>query len=202
MKEICETVYLLESTKGSYAYLVDGPEPVLVDTSLPGRARAMQGELSRDHLEPKHIVITHYDVDHIGNMLPLAQHYAATLWLPQDDVPYILGERPRPGLKRLIGSLMRVAAPTSYQALAYGAHVQDLEAIASPGHTPGHMAFKGNGYLLVGDALRTKEGRVVPSPGLLSWNREIESRSRHDLIERFSGWILPAHGEPLRWGDV
>ena len=189
----------LASTRGSYAYLVDGAEPVLVDTSLPGRADAIIEELRGLDRRPAHIAITHYDVDHIGNMGALAEHYGAALWLPAADVPYILGERPRPGIKRVIGALMRVAPPRSFRLLHSGDRVGSLEVVPSPGHTPGHVAFRGLGCLLVGDALRTTQGGISPSPSLLSRDRIQEAASCRNLTDGFQGWILPAHGEPLWW---
>ena len=34
--EITKNIHLLQATKGSYAYLVLGDEPILIDTCLPG----------------------------------------------------------------------------------------------------------------------------------------------------------------------
>jgi hypothetical protein len=39
--EVTSGVHLLQATRGSYAYLILGDEPVLIDTSLPGRLAAI-----------------------------------------------------------------------------------------------------------------------------------------------------------------
>src|SRR5689334_13488824 len=43
--EITRGVHLLQSTSGSYVYLILREEPILIDTSLPGRAAAILTEL-------------------------------------------------------------------------------------------------------------------------------------------------------------
>jgi len=58
-------IHKLACTKGSYAYFVPGPVPVLVDTGFPGRGPAILWECESLGSPPAHIVITHYDVDHI-----------------------------------------------------------------------------------------------------------------------------------------
>jgi len=190
-------VFCLDSTRGSYAYVVVGARTVLVDTCFPGRGPAMWAELQAEHFTPTDIVVTHYDVDHIGSLAWLASQGEPAVWLPDRDVPYILRERPRPGLKRVIGALVKAAAPTQYTAIHDGDQVGDLVAVASPGHTPGHLAYRGPGFMLVGDALSTKNGRVVPTPKLLAWNSAVARDTATRLMSGWQGWILPAHGEPV-----
>lgn len=199
MERLTDDVYRLRSTRGSYAYVVEGPESVLVDTSLPGRAQAIMDELGALGGSIRHIVVTHYDVDHIGNVVPLAEALGAMVWLPVDDVPYIVGAKPRPGVKRVIAAVSRPAIPVHFQTVASGGRVGPLEAMASPGHTPGHLAFRTEYGLFAGDALTTRNGRVTALPALLAWDRQVEGQSRRQLLQGFDGWIFPAHGDPLRW---
>ncbi len=192
-------VQRLEASRGSYAYVVEGPEPVLVDTSWPGRAAAMLDELREWGGTVRHIVVTHYDVDHMGNVVPLADALGAAVWLPADDVPYMIGNKPKPGVKRLIDAVIRPPVPGKFQPLAHGGEVGPVRAVASPGHTPGHTAYRTDGALFAGDALSTRGGRIIAMPAILSWNRQVETESRRQLLDGFHGWIFPAHGEPLRW---
>src|SRR5256885_2239975 len=67
--EITAGIHLLQATKGSYVYLVLGDEPILIDTSFPGRATAILTELEKFGLRSTdiaHILLTHQDGDHIG----------------------------------------------------------------------------------------------------------------------------------------
>lgn len=200
MKKITNGVFLLESTRGSYAYVwVSEGASLLIDTSLPGKSAAMISELDSGGWHPTHILITHYDVDHIGNMARISEHFEATVLIPRQDVPYVTGEKSRPGVKRIIGALMKVSLPTTWAAIDANASVGGLTALASPGHTPGHLAYGADTVLFVGDAFRTRSGQPIPSPRILVWDSHLEAKSRTQLLNDFSGWICPAHGEPILW---
>lgn len=200
MKQINDGVFQLESTRGSYAYVwVNEDATVLIDTSLPGKASAMIAELDSGGWCPTHILITHYDVDHIGNMARISQHFAATVRIPRQDVPYVTGEKSRPGIKRIIGVVMKVALPSTWSAIDADEVVGGLTALASPGHTPGHLAYGTGSVLFVGDALRTRTGQAIASPRILAWDSNLEEKSRTQLLNHFIGWICPAHGEPILW---
>lgn len=196
-------VHLLEATRGSYAYLIDGGgRTVLCDTGFPGRAQALLSELEDAVRRLSDIVITHYDVDHVGSLKALEERIPARIWLPADDAPYILRERPRPGLKRLIAAVTKAPPPAHWAPLRDGDHIGLLTAVRSPGHTPGHLAYRGPGFLLVGDALVTHHGRAGPSPAVLAWNPELMRETATRLLSGYSGWILPAHGEPVQVGGT
>src|SRR5579884_2266797 len=140
--EITQHVHLLQSTNGSYVYLVMGEEPILIDTSFPGRAATMLTELQTLGLKPTdlaHILLTHHDVDHIGSARALQQASGAKLWAPQEDLPYILGQRNRPGLRRLVQTLVRVEVPHIDATYTPGQKIGGIEVIPTPGHTPGHV---------------------------------------------------------------
>ncbi len=189
-------VYCMESSKRSYVYYVSGPEThLLVDTCLPNRGLAIWEELSGAPIHD--ILITHYDVDHIGSLAWLAEKSGARVWLPKKDLPYILGHKPRPGIKRIIGSLIRVPAPHNYHIIVPGDHVGPLVAVSSPGHTPGHLAYQGPGFILVGDAVATRAGKTTPAPSILAWDAEQARTTASSIVHDWHGWVLPAHGEPL-----
>lgn len=68
--KIEENVYALESTKGSYAYLINDKEMILIDTGNPRKFKNILKEIESLNIKPKnikHILLTHHDVDHIGN---------------------------------------------------------------------------------------------------------------------------------------
>jgi len=196
----------LESTRGAYAYLVEGTGPgqaaVLVDTGLPGRAGRILAEIDRRHASrPADIVVTHGDVDHVGNLAELAVMTGARVWVPAADRAYVVDGAPRPGVKRLVGALVRTRAPQGADTLVDGTRVGTLTAVATPGHTPGHMAFCGDGFVLVGDALTIARGRIRPSRGLMAWDSALAARSAHGLLTGFRGWVLASHAEPVWYED-
>jgi glyoxylase-like metal-dependent hydrolase (beta-lactamase superfamily II) len=190
----------LAATSGSWAYLVLGPPTVLIDTGFPGRGPAILDECDRLGARPSHIVVTHYDVDHVGNLAWLEEATGADVWLPRDDAPYVLGERVRPGVKRWIAAVVRCPPPKRWRLVADGDRVAGLVALATPGHTPGHWTYAGAGFLAVGDAVVRRRGAPRAAGGWLDWDRRLAAETaRRLLADPKPRWLLPAHGEPFRW---
>ncbi|WP_040288247.1 MBL fold metallo-hydrolase [Alicyclobacillus hesperidum] len=203
--EIAPNVHLLECTKGSYCYLVLGQEPVLVDTGMPGKGSDIVSALAGLGIKPSdlaHIVLTHQDVDHIGNAKHLKEISGATLWAPADDIPYIHGDERAPGLRRLISRVMRVDRPRIDQALDPGRLIGDLEVIPAPGHTPGHICLRTGDVLLAGDLVTSRGGKLKKSPGILTWDKSALKRSLAAVGRLPFDWVCPAHGEPVRRGSL
>lgn len=203
--EISKGVHLLDATKGSYVYLVLGEEPVLIDTCLPGRAPAILTALASLGLKPTdlaHILLTHYDVDHIGNARALRDASGAKLWAAGEDLPYILGERNPPGIRRLLQILYRVDAPQIDEIYQPGQTIAGLEVIPTPGHTPGHVSFRFHDILFSGDLVRSKKGKLQPQPSISNWDKPSLKRSLREVGNLAFTWVCPAHGEPVQRGNL
>jgi len=141
--KIEENVYALESTKGSYSYLIKDKETILIDTGNPGKVKNILKEIESLNIKPKnikHILLTHHDVDHIGNATLLQKETGATLWASKKDIPYILGDKSRPGIKKVASFLMRVKKPEKIKSYN-DQKIDDIEIIPTPGHTPGHVSL-------------------------------------------------------------
>jgi glyoxylase-like metal-dependent hydrolase (beta-lactamase superfamily II) len=199
--EIIKNVHMLESTKGSYVYLVLGQEPILIDTGMPKREEKIVEELKRIGLSIKdvaHILLTHHDVDHIGNAHALQAQSQSVLWAPEKDVPYIHGERPRHGIKRLIGKIVPATTPHIERVYEAGVKIGDIEVIETPGHTPGHVSFLYGDTLFAGDLVMSKKGKLTPSPRIMSWDSQEVTRSIDKLKHFQFDFVCPAHGEPVK----
>lgn len=142
--------------------LVDAGTPGGVETILDGIAETGHAPADLDR-----ILVTHYDVDHVGGLSAF----------DDQDVPIYAGDaklvrgarRPSPmGVKgafqRLVG--WRLTPPDNEVVPADdGRRVGGFRAYATPGHTPGHVAFvhEGRSVGLLGDLVRTDgDGFVVP----------------------------------------
>jgi len=87
--KVTDDVYALDATKRNYAYLILGEETILVDTGRPGQGKAILNELKSMNIKPediKHILITHHDIDHIGNLALLEKETGASIWASKEDI--------------------------------------------------------------------------------------------------------------------
>lgn len=199
--KIKDDVYMVEGTGGSHVYLIDGDEPVLIDTGLPFRGRALLRELGRMGIEPgsiKHILLTHHDLDHVGSLVLVQQRTGADIWASKVDIPYITGEKPREGFKGHLSRIMRVKKPKAISAFSQGKAVAGVGVIDAPGHTPGHVCFLYDGVLFAGDLVEHKKGVVVPYPAPWTLDTPLLLESIKRVEEYEFEWICPAHGQPYK----
>ncbi|GAB6050488.1 hydroxyacylglutathione hydrolase [Hydrogenophilus islandicus] len=125
----------LPAFEDNYIWIVhDDKRALAVD---PGDAAPVLAWLEQKHLTLGAILVTHHHTDHTGGIDALVSATGATVYgpgresIPHCDQPLIGGERiEEPG-----------GVPVSF----------DLFAI--PGHTRGHLAYWGNGWLFCGDTL-------------------------------------------------
>ncbi|MGH2672818.1 MAG: MBL fold metallo-hydrolase [Actinomycetota bacterium] len=159
-------------TRYTAAYLLDAPEPTLVETG-PGTSFEPVA-LALDHLgiEPPalaHIVLTHIHLDHAGGVGQLAERFpGATVWVHERGAPHLADPT------RLVASTARVwgevemrelfgpAAPVERDrirplrdadVIAMGG--RQLEVLDTPGHASHHVALLDSrtGAVFTGDAL-------------------------------------------------
>lgn len=198
--KVTNNVYALDSTKGNYAYIVIGEEIVLVDTGRPGQGKGILKELESLNIKPqdiKHILLTHHDVDHIGNLALLEAETGAKVWASKEDIPYIRGEKNREGIKRLVSIIMKVKKPENINSYPEDRKIGDIKVIPSPGHTPGHVCVLHKDVLFAGDLIRTSKGQVETMSSFMNWNTDLSKESAKKVANLSFNWICPAHGEPV-----
>ena len=204
--KIGENVYALESTKGSYAYLINDKEAILIDTGRPGKVKSILNEIESLDIDPKnikHILLTHHDADSIGNAASLQKETQATLWAPREDIPYILGDKSRPGIKKLGSlylSLMRVKKPEKIKSYCNN-KIDNIEIIPTPGHTPGHVSILYKDILFAGDLVRNSNGVLKIAPSIMNADEESIKESIGKIGEYPFKWVCPDSGEPLELKD-
>lgn len=195
---LSESIDRLDSSRGSYVYLIRGEETILVDTGLPFKRKQIIRELeSMGALsEIKHIFITHHDIDHIANAYALQRLTGAKVWASKEDIPYILGEIDRSSFKKYLKYIFRLKVPETIEPYPEDGTVCGVEIIPAPGHTPGHVCLLYQGSLFVGDLLEMKDGKLRPYPSAWNWDNALMAVSV-EKISAMSGIkrICPAHGE-------
>lgn len=200
MKTIREGVYLLESTKGAYCYLIKAEEWILVDTQFGYKKKAILKELKDNQVELrdiKHIILTHGDMDHMGNVGILQKLTGATIWAGSKEIPYIMGQKERPGFKKYIAKFMNPKKPTHIKPLKDGDKICGVEVVETPGHTPGHICLIYKDVLFTGDLVEERDHLCVPFSVKWNWDTHILFQSIRKMSPYKFKWVCVAHGEPL-----
>lgn len=201
--KITDNVYALEATKGSYAYIILGKEIILVDTGQVWQGKGILKDLSAMNIkleDIKHIVLTHHDLDHIGNAAMLQKLTKAKVWASNEDIPYIMDDKDRPGVKKLFSYVFRAKKPYNIQAYSENMKIEDIEIISSPGHTPGHVCILYKDVLFAGDLVDSRKGKIRPYPNM-NWDKDLLMKSIKSIGQIPFKWVCPAHGRPIERGN-
>ena len=203
--KIADNVYMLDSVKYSHVYLIRTEENILIDTGLPGFAKKILKEIQSMGISLesiKTILLTHHDVDHVGNARKLQETTHAKIWAPEEDVPYITGEKNRTGIKRVVQTIIRPEKPIISGCYAANQKFGEVQAIYTPGHTPGHTIFKFHDVLFTGDLFKVLNGRFQIMPKSMNWDHEQVRKSIALLKNIEFEWLCPSHGDPIKYGPV
>ncbi len=163
--------------------LVRSGEAVIVDTGVSGSEGAIDAALGRLGVgwdAVGHVIVTHEHGDHAGSaraVLDLAS--SATGYAAEPDLGNIDASRP-------------------LTPVTDGDEVEGLRIIATPGHTPGHIAVLDPGrILLTGDAINNVDATLTGPNPQFSSDMETALESAR-LLSGFDYEVaLFGHGEPI-----
>jgi glyoxylase-like metal-dependent hydrolase (beta-lactamase superfamily II) len=197
------------------AYLVDDGAVTLVDSGLPWEVDQLRRFLDRAGYAPGNVdrvLLTHYDLDHVGGVLALADELSAPVYLGAGDLALAEGTDSPPlshhkgafhrGLRRLYPLPGKLAV----EAVDDGDSVGGFDVSLTPGHNPGHAVYV-HGELkaaFLGDLVWAEGGALTTPIWLDSYDLAALRDSVAALARRAPPFELacPGHGEPLRTGGA
>src|SRR5688572_1515775 len=171
--------------------VVDSGEAVVVDPTIG--SSGIIPELESRGLRVTAILNTHAHIDHVVENDLFVRRFQAPLWLYPADLPLLEA-------MELQAAWMGIPPPGPCEPthwLTHGESIgvgsQFLAVIHTPGHSPGHVTFLGDGFAIVGDVLfQDSIGRTDLPGGSLP---DLMESIRSSLLTLDDSTIVyPGHG--------
>ncbi|WP_455539712.1 MBL fold metallo-hydrolase [Terrisporobacter sp.] len=226
--KIKENIYLLklptmnpEDEEFIYPILIKNNDDLtLIDTGFPGQIELLKFAIEKegfDFSNLKSIILTHHDIDHMGNVKPILQLLPKTkLILLEDEVGYINGSKKPCKLEMIEKYMDKLDEGTKklYPMLKYffdnnkldtDKLVKDgdiidkgekMKVIATPGHTVGHMSLYIEKYklLIAGDLFVIENNQLANCERRLNYNQKVYLESVENIKNLDIERIICYHG--------
>ncbi|MDZ5811675.1 MBL fold metallo-hydrolase [Halorubrum sp. AD140] len=209
--EFADGVWRFE-LRGVSAYLVDDDVPTLVDAGTPWDEAAIREGFADAGVrvaDVGRVLLTHYDLDHVGTLAALTPELDATVYAGAFDAALLRGDQSPPwrnhkgALQRLTG-LFTTRPDLEIEAVTDGERLGSFTAYHTPGHTPGHFAYVSErlGVALLGDLVSGSNGALDSSEWIVSYDTDRVLDSIRDLAERAPPFEVACvgHGDPIPAG--
>lgn len=208
--------------------LWDDEDVVLVDTGFPGQIPQLRAAAEACGVlfeRVNRIVMTHQDIDHIGNLQALTEASPSRIEVSAHPLerPYIQGDRRllkftdeaiasldklpdhvpetfRTALRNLMLHPPRAAVDRDIRGGMRLPWCGGITVIDTPGHTPGHVSLyhESTRTLIAGDALVVKDGRLYGSDPGTTLDRHAARASVAKLAELDIASVVCYHGGLFR----
>ncbi len=219
-----DPIHLLTLPRGTNALhptlILDGDVALLVDTGLPNTLDQLSAELARFGVTPDHltaVLITHHDIDHIGNLKALKTlNPQMSVITSEGEVDFVEGKVQAQKLQDIASGALVIAEDQKawaetltrvFPTLSTPVDdvVQDgdvltiadgIEVIATPGHTLGHISLYHHATqtLITGDALNLNQGQLNGPNPRMTHDLELAKASLKKLAAYPIQRILCFHG--------
>jgi len=169
---------------------------VLIDSGYPSFAKEIMDELrSIDEKPLSCIMITHSDLDHVGNAYELQRMSGCKVYISEEELAYTTSKKPRFGSKQKTFEESGIKMPelTVYPEIG----ITGFRIIPTPGHTAGHVSILYEDILFPGDICSFRDGVFQgPNPAYTEdmelANSELKKLSKYEFK-----LVCPAHGTPF-----
>ncbi len=185
---VIDELYAIQDKDTNIFIYSDGKNTLCFDAGYINNTY-LENEFDKIGINPSsitHLFLTHMDMDHAGSLDKDSRanwFKQAHIFVGRNEEGLLKGVTPRNGI-----ILNPVQFPREYTLLDDGEVISvgsvTVQAIATPGHTPGHMAYVINSKILCsGDALVLKDGIVQPFYATWNMNNEMVEPSVRKLAE-------------------
>lgn len=201
-------------------------EVVMVDTGFPGQFTLLQevlGEAGTNWGSITKIIMTHHDIDHIGNLgaIVKSSDHKIEVLAHEQEKAYIQGDLPpakgpraksqdsnehfksmspeqREAVIKVFANFKMFTVPVD-QTLTDGQVLPfcgGMTVIHTPGHTPGHLCLylHQSKVLIAGDALFIEDGSLVPARTSLCFDADLALSSLQKLTNYDIAAVVCYHG--------
>jgi glyoxylase-like metal-dependent hydrolase (beta-lactamase superfamily II) len=182
----------------------------LVDSTMSSPAADVARVAAELGLQLRRVALTHAHGDHVGGVAGVRDGYPGVIVsIGERDARLLAGDTSlQPGEPQVPAKGWFVKVPWEPdQQLKPGDRVGSLEVVASPGHTPGHIAFLDvrDRTMIAGDAFQTRGGIAVsgvvrplfPFPALATWHKPSALSSAQALRKLQPSRLAVGHGDVL-----
>jgi glyoxylase-like metal-dependent hydrolase (beta-lactamase superfamily II) len=212
MTELADGIWRLDCGSVN-AYLVeDRDDLVLFDAGTPRSAGAIREGIAAAGYgvaDVDRVLVTHYDLDHVGGLAKLQPELDAPVILREPAASYLTGTR-SPSFGSMKGAFQRVSGlllsrpDLRVERIVDGETAGTFTAYHTPGHTQGHVAYvsKHRDVGVLGDLVRETGGRLERSPWYLSHDTDAVAESVRKLASRAPEFEVACvgHGDPITEG--
>lgn len=210
-RELADGVWALDLGSVN-AYLVDDGTVTLVDAGTPRSVETLRAELADagyDVGDVARILLTHFDIDHVGGLSKLDTE--APIYAMEPDASMLDGTRTAPltnkkGLLQRVTELLLTRPDRAIERVTDGETVGGFTAYHTPGHTPGHTVYHHPelGLLLLGDLVSEADGALDTPPWPLAYSNARNRESIRVLADRGLAFEIACmgHGEALATGGA
>lgn len=209
--EILPGIHQVDGVNANSYFVVVGDEIMLIDTGLPRNAKKilnyLHNTLGRNPSDIKTIVLTHYHVDHTGNLFDLKKITKAKVAVHHDDADYISGRKspPTPLAMSIVFKVLSLffhSKPVEPNIiLKENDKIGGFVVIHTPGHTPGSICLYNpdSKVIFVGDILRFINGKIEGPPSRFTSDLKTAVQSIGKISNLSFDVMLSGHGLPLKF---
>jgi glyoxylase-like metal-dependent hydrolase (beta-lactamase superfamily II) len=216
MRTTRRSAHLIQLTKYPVAFpmncyvVVEDDGLTLVDSTMSSPADDVAALVKELGKELRRVALTHAHGDHVGGVAGIRTRFPGVeVSIAEREAPILAGD------KALLANEPQTQVKGFFDKVAWkpdrllkpGDRVGSLEVVASPGHTPGHIAFLDvrDRTLIAGDAFQTRAGIAVsgvvrplfPFPAMATWNKPTALASATALRALGPSLLAVGHGEAL-----